>query len=161
MSLIERLVLLAAIGSALGGTGCAALVGEQTADVDIQMAGPGPGGVFHYQTQTTISHDAHEANKATLINLSLETKTLKDLTFLETLKASLVSPTQTVEVANVPSFPPRQPIVNIPIEYSGDLIPFFPDGHTLTVAWNGSTNPDFVWPAGGEHLIVHVTIEVE
>jgi hypothetical protein len=149
------------MASGLAASSCAALVGEQTADVDIHMPAASPNGTFKYQTQTTISSDAHSANRATLINLSLETKTLKDLTFLKTLKTELVGPDQTVEVANVHAFPSREPIVNVPIEYTDDLIPFFADGHTLTIAWSGTTNPDFHWPAGGIDLTVHVTIDVQ
>jgi hypothetical protein len=159
--LFGRLLVTGALMAAgLGGSGCASLVGEQNADATITMHGPG--GLFDYDTQTVlVDADVHSANRVTLLNLSLESKSTRDLTFIESVRAEIVAPGQTALVATHGAFPKGEPIVNIPVQYKDDLIPFFPDGQTITVHWTGSTSKTFAYPPAGADVVVHVTINVE
>lgn len=143
-----------------GSGGCASLVGEQNADASLVM--PGPGGPFDFKTQTVIEGaDVHSANRVTLLNLSLESRSTKDLTFFQSLLAELVAPGLTALVAAHGAFPKGERIVNIPVQYKEDLIPFFPDGQTILVHWTGSTSPTFSYPPAGAEVVVHLTLNIE
>jgi hypothetical protein len=51
--------------------------------------------------------------------------------------------------------------VALNVKYDGDLRPFFKDGHTIRIEWNGTTTPGYKWPADGLGVTVRGRVKVD
>jgi hypothetical protein len=153
----------AALASALS-TGCAGLAGEEEVESGFPVR-PTPDGSFFGWTEITISADANDAERATLVSARLDVadpSQASDLSFLRTLKGEVVLDTERTLVVDEDSFPKGERPVGLNIVYGGDLRPFFKDGHTIRLEWTGLIDPSFSpWPAEGIDCKVSAKVDVE
>jgi hypothetical protein len=156
MNLRVGVALLAALFGCIGGCG-----GRVEGD-DIEFAYTvenAPGGVFSFETDTVVDQDVSSHHGyLTSVTLDVVSPAGATLAFISHAEASAVVGTVTTElvtlthVAHVSSVP-------LDIVYHGDLLPFFPDGHTIRVKWTGLVDPTFgPLPKGGITLRCHIGI---
>lgn len=150
--------------AAIPATGCAGLAGEEEVEAGFPVR-PTPDGSFFGWTEVTISADANDAERATLISARLDVadpSQASDLSFLRTLKGEAVLDTERTLVIDEESFPKGERPVGLNIVYGGDLRPFFKDGHTVRLEWTGLIDTSFSpWPPDGIDCKVSAKVDIE
>lgn len=149
---------------ALVSSGCAALIGEQTAETKF-LVKPAGDATFWGWSEITIEEDANSVNKATLRAVTIEpmdNPDVADMTFLQNIVGEAVTSKERTKLIDQPSLPPGERLVSVKVVYNDDLRPFFEDGHTIRVEYAGQTNPAFTaWPAEGIWVRVRVHVVIE
>lgn len=142
--------------------GCVGACGGRVEGDDIEFTYAvqnAPGGAFSFETDTVVDQDVSSHHGyLTSVTLDVVSPSGATLAFISHAEASAVVggvATQLVTLVN----PPRVSTVPLVIVYHGDLLPFFPDGHTIRVLWTGRVDPAFgPLPPGGITLRCHIGI---
>jgi hypothetical protein len=161
--LARSLSLVALAALTLPGSGCVALVGITDTEIDFTVT-PGTTNAFFGFTEITIDRDASSANRATLIAVTLDTlkpEGTPDLTYLTSLVGETVLGSERTLLVVGNDFPRGEQAVALDVKYDGDLRPFFKDGRTIRIEWNGTTNPAYQWPADGKGVLVRGRVKVD
>lgn len=157
------LVAVAALG--FSSTSCLALVaGVHDTEIDFLVPKTDNSSFFGW-TEITIDGDVGDANSATIQAVTLDVEKPEgtaDLSFLKTLRGELVLDEKRVVVATGDSFPRGEQAVALKVKFTEDIRPFFKNGSTLRVEWNGTTNPAFTaWPAEGFWIRGRIKIDIQ
>ena len=163
--LVRSLALVAVAALGLSSTSCLALAaGVHDTEITFDVK-PAPSNSFFGWTEIAIDGDVGDANSAVLQVVTLDVVTpagTPDLSFLASLVGEVVLDEQRVLVVSGSSFPRGEQAVILPSKFSGDIRPFFRNGNTLRVEWNGKMNPAFTkWPADGSGFKVRGRIKVD
>jgi hypothetical protein len=158
----KTLAVLVCAGAPL--LGCDGITtGVKEADAQFTVL-PVPGSFTYYAwTEITIQQDAQSVNRATLNALTLETISPADtpnLTYLQSVSGAIKSGDEEIPAAQITSFPEEESAVTADILYKDDLRPFFADGHTIHIDWQGNVNPSYPIPAEGIVVGAHVFVLV-
>ena len=148
---------------ALSATGCAGLAGEEETEAGFPVR-PSADGTFFGWTEVTISADANDAERATLVSARLDVadpSKASDLSFFRTLRGEAVVDATRTLVIDEDSFPKGERPVGLNIVYGGDLRPFFKDGHTIRLEWSGTVDSSFAWPPEGIDCKVTAKVDIE
>lgn len=160
---MRTLALVAVAALTLPGAGCAALVGVTDTEIDFTVT-PGTTNAFFGFTEITVDHDTSSASRATLLAVTLDTlkpEGTADLTYMKTLVGETVLGTERTLLVTGDKFPRGEQAVALDVKYDGDLRPFFKDGHTIRIEWNGTTTPGYKWPADGQGITVRGRVKVD
>jgi hypothetical protein len=160
---VRSLSLVAVAAFTLPGAGCAALIGVTDTEIDFTVT-PGTTNSFFGFTEITIENDTSSANRATLVAVTLDTlkpEGTADVSYLQTLVGETVLGTERTLLVTGDKFPRGEQAVALDVKYHGDLRPFFKDGHTIRIEWNGTTTPGYAWPADGKGVLVRGRVKVD
>ncbi len=157
------LCAVAALG--LSSTSCLALAAG-VHDTEISFAvGQAPNNSFFGWTELTIDGNVADANSATIQAVTLDVQApagTPDLSFLQSLIGEIVLDDKRVLTVIGDSFPRGEQAVVLKLKFTDDIRPFFKNGNTLRVEWNGKTNPAFTrWPTDGNGFTVRGRIKVD
>lgn len=165
MNTFLRLAQLAPSLLVLGSFGCADLVAgkhEQEARFTV-----GPAGDKSYAgwSEITISEDVNQAGRSTVFAATMELEdptSATDMTFIQDiLGEAVVGDERTLMVTKSP-VPANTMPVPFDIVHKEDIRPFFRDGHTIRIEWEGQTNPNYTaWPQDGIGVKVKIGVEIE
>jgi hypothetical protein len=163
--LVRSLALGAVAALGLSSTSCLALAaGVHDTEIDFLVA-KSTSNTFFGWTEITIDGDASQANSATLQAVTLDVASpagTPDLSFLQSLIGEIVLDDKRVLAVTGDSFPRGEQAVVLKVKFTDDLRPFFKNGTTLRVEWNGKTNPSFTkWPKDGSGFSVRGRIKVD
>ena len=163
---LERSLALGAVAAlGLSSTSCLALAaGVHDTEIDFLVA-QAPNNSFFGWTEIGIDGNVGEANSVTLQAVTLDVRTpagTADLSFLQSLVGEIVLDEQRVIAAVGDSFPRGEQAVALKLKFAGDIRPFFKNGNTLRVEWNGKMDPAFTkWPADGFMVRGRIKIDIE
>jgi hypothetical protein len=163
--LVRSLALGAVAALGLSSTSCLALAaGVHDTEIDFLVA-QAPNNSFFGWTEITIDGDVSQANSATLQAVTLDVQTPEgtpDLSFLQSLVGEIVLDEKRVLAVTGDSFPRGEQAVVLKLKFTEDIRPFFKNGNTLRVEWNGKTNPAFTaWPADGFMVRGRIKVDIE
>ena len=164
-SLVRSLALVAVAALGLSSTSCLALAaGVHDTEIDFLVTKT-PNNAFFGWTEITIDGDANEANSATLQAVTLDVQKPEgtpDLSFLGSLVGEIVLDDKRVVAVTGSSFPRGEQAVALKVKFTDDLRPFFKNGTTLRVEWNGTSNPAFTaWPAEGFSVRGRIKVDIQ
>ncbi|MEP7123417.1 MAG: hypothetical protein ABJE95_20995 [Byssovorax sp.] len=157
------LAAVAALG--LSSTSCLALAaGVHDTEIDFLVA-KSPNNAFFGWTEISIDGDVSQANSATLQAVTLDVQLPEgtaDLSFLKSLTGEIVLDEKRVLAVTGDSFPRGEQAVVLKLKFTDDIRPFFKNGNTLRVEWNGTTDPAFTkWPADGFTVRGRIKVDIE
>ena len=163
--LVRSLALGTVAVLGLSSTGCLALAaGVHDTEIDFLVA-KSPNNSFFGWTEITIDGDVSQANSATLQAVTLDVQTpadTGDLSFLKSLTGEIVLDEKRVLAVTGDSFPRGEQAVVLKLRFTDDIRPFFKNGNTLRVEWNGTTDPAFTkWPADGFTIRGRIKVDIE
>jgi hypothetical protein len=163
--LVRSLALGAVAALGFSSTSCLALAaGVHDTEIDFLVA-KSPNNSFFGWTEITIDGDVSQANSATLQAVTLDVakpEGTADLSFLQSLVGEIVLDDRRVVAVTGDSFPRGEQAVALKLKFRDDLRPFFKNGTTLRVEWNGNTNPAFTqWPAEGFSIRGRIKVDIE
>ncbi|MFO0761866.1 MAG: hypothetical protein U0359_35825 [Byssovorax sp.] len=161
--LVRSLALGATTALALAQTSCASLIGVTDTEIDFTVT-PGTTNAFFGFTEITLDRDANDANKATLLAVTLDTikpSTITDLSYMQSLKGELVLGSKRTLVVTGDKFPRGEQAVTLDVQYHDDLRPFFKDGKTIRIEWAGTTTPGYPWPADGLGITIRGRVKID
>ena len=132
--------------------------GEAEFDVTIDADHGDP---FDFWTITTVASDVNGASSASLrtVTCTVVSPPGATLGFLEGLEGFAQVDEQLTKVVSLAPVACHGTSAQLTIDYPGDMRPFFPDGHTLTVAWLAYLNTAYPMPKTG--ITVHCDIAVK
>ena len=154
---------VAALG--LSSTSCLALAaGVHDTEIDF-LVKQAPNNTFFGWTELSIDGDVSQANSAILQAVTLDVQTPEgtpDLSFLQSLIGEIVLDDKRVLAVTGDSFPRGEQAVVLKLKFTDDIRPFFKNGTTLRVEWNGKMNPAFTkWPADGFTVRGRIKVDIE
>jgi hypothetical protein len=163
--LVRSLALGAVAALGLSSTSCLALAaGVHDTEIDFLVA-PAQNNAFFGWTEITIDGDVSQANSATLQAVTLDVQTpagTPDLSFLKSITGEIVLDEKRVLAVTGDSFPRGEQAVVLKLHFTDDLRPFFKNGNTLRVEWNGTMDPAFTkWPADGFMVRGRIKVDIE
>ena len=163
--LVRSLALAAVAALGLSTTSCLALAaGVHDTEIDFLVA-QSPNNSFFGWTEITIDGDVSQANSATLQAVTLDVQMpadTGDLSFLKSLTGEIVLDEKRVLAVTGDSFPRGEQAVVLKLRFTDDIRPFFKNGNTLRVEWNGTTDPAFTkWPADGFTIRGRIKVDIE
>jgi hypothetical protein len=134
-------------------TGCAAIAGDQSAEVDLNVH-PGADGHFNYHNTLTVDLGPASISTAQLTGVTfttIEPANTPDLSYITSLLGDGVTADgQLQPFVTYGAFPAGQPSVDGIVVFAGNIVPFFDDTESLHIQWTGTVNlayPNF--PADG------------
>jgi hypothetical protein len=163
--LVRSFALGAVAALGLSSTSCLALAAGVHDTEMTFLVKQAPNNSFFGWTELSIDGDVSEANSAVIQAVTLDVQTPEgtpDLSFLQSLVAELVLDDKRAVVAIGDSFPRGEQAVVLKLKFTDDIRPFFKNGNTLRVEWNGKMNPAFAkWPADGSGFTVRGRVKVD
>jgi hypothetical protein len=140
---------------AAGSFGCTSVVSEYDVDADFTVT-PKLNGTFFWWNEITLDSDVNSYGSARLGFVRLDVlPPAEDLTFLSSVLGEAVTSTERTKIVSQSPMPKGEPNVILDLAYTGDVRPFFEDGHKVRLEWTGQTNPGFLaWPPGGIQVAV-------
>lgn len=156
---------VAAAALALSSSGCISILGVQDTEVEFQIVPQKSGKFFGWTEITLEGADTGDANRATLVAVTLDVtkpEGTADLSFLQNVIGETVTETERTLVVEGSEFPRGEQAMPLKVVYDGDIRPLFKTPETIRIEWTGATNPAFTsWPADGFTVRARVKIDVE
>jgi hypothetical protein len=163
---LRVLAVAAAAALALASTGCSTLI-DGTHDITMDFPVEPMNGAFFGWSEVTLQENIDTVSSALLYGVTLQVEKpagIPDLTFLQSLSGTAVTPTARTLVVQQTSFPKGESTVELKLVYYGDLHPLFKDQYTIRIDWTGETNPSYTdWPTDGTGIWVlgDVTVDLQ
>lgn len=163
--LVRSLALGAVAALGLSSTSCLALAaGVHDTEITF-LVKQAPNNSFFGWTELSIDGDVSDANSAVIQAITLDVQLPEgtpDLSFLQSIVGELVLDEKRAVVATGDSFPRGEQAVVMKLKFTDDIRPFFKNGNTLRVEWNGKMNPAFTkWPEAGFTVRGRIKVDIE